>query len=194
MAKPKARYVERRITKLEREIRQIDDDFYGSERSGDRYLYAGMLERKRDDMVRSAVLQMHTAIEDLLNSQIICSFLGVRPEGKSKKLRATRGKAVHRMLSDHGSLGFDMKLNLAVALGVINAPTREYLMELNTLRNKCSHKWLLKEPVRRKRRPKQKKPPLLLFRGNDLHNVSVLKEFMAVYGPMYARMFARYID
>jgi hypothetical protein len=43
------------------------------------------------------------------------------------------------MLSDHGSLGFDMKLNLAVALGVINAPTREHLMELNTLRNKCSH-------------------------------------------------------
>ena len=60
------RSVEATITRLTREIAEIDKFFYRSNENEDRVLYAGMLERKRDDMVRSAVLQMHTAIEDLL--------------------------------------------------------------------------------------------------------------------------------
>jgi hypothetical protein len=66
--------------------------------------------------------------------------------------------------------------------------------ELNTLRNKCSHNWLLKAPVRRGKRPKQKKPPLLLYRGRDLHNVDVLEEFLAEYDPIYYKLFGKYID
>ena len=44
-----------------------------------------LLERKRDDIVRSAVLQLHTAIEDILNSWITCRVLGVRPEERSRR-------------------------------------------------------------------------------------------------------------
>jgi hypothetical protein len=35
-----------------------------------------MLERKRDDLVRCAVLQLHTAIEDVLSGQIAAVLLG----------------------------------------------------------------------------------------------------------------------
>jgi hypothetical protein len=86
-----------------------------------------------------------------------------------------------------------MKLNLAVALGFINSKSQERLAELNSLRDKCSHNWLLKAPSRRGKRPKQKKPPLLLFRGRDLHNVVVLKEFAGEYGLLYAKLFAKYL-
>jgi hypothetical protein len=68
--------VEAAIKRLTREIEEIDNFFYKVNENDDRVSYAGMLERKRDDMVRSTVLQMHTAIEDLLNSYIALNVLG----------------------------------------------------------------------------------------------------------------------
>jgi len=186
--------IESKIVRLRREITDIDQFFYAVGENDDRSLYAGMLERKRDDMVRSAVLQLHTAIEDLLNLQIICCVLNVKPEERMGKMRSRPARALRKMLFGAGSLGFDMKLNLAAALGLLSARTQDELMELNTLRNKCSHNWLLKRPVRRGRRPRQKKPPLLLYQGRDLHNVAVLKDFAGEYGAIYGKMFARYID
>ena len=98
------------------------------------------------------------------------------------------------MLVGGGSLGFDMKLNFATALRLINENTRDKLMELNILRNKCSHNWLLKATVRHGKRPPQKKPPLLLYKGRDLHCVAALEEFLGEFGPLYVRLFLRYLD
>ena len=98
------------------------------------------------------------------------------------------------MLFGAGSIGFDMKLSLAMALRIINTPTKARLMELNTIRNKCSHNWLLKVPVRHGRRPRQKKPPLLLYRGRDLHTVAALKDFIGEFGGIYAKMFLKLVD
>ena len=186
--------VEATITRLTREIAKIDEVFYRVNETKDRVLYAGMLERKRDDMIRSAVLQMHTAIEDLLNSQIICRVLNVRPEDRARRMRSKSAQALRSMLVGPRSLGFETKLNFAVVLGLVKTGTKDRLAELNTLRNKCSHNWLLKAPVRRGKRPKQKKPPLLLYGGRDLHNVDVLEEFLAEYGPIYYRLFGKYLD
>jgi hypothetical protein len=191
MANPK--YVETKIARLTREIAEIDEFFYYQDRNRDRELYAGMLERKRDDMVRTAVLQLHTAIEDVLNSSIICHVLNARPETRVRKMQTVSGRALRKMLFGAGSLGFEMKLNFAVALGVIRTATSERLKVLNELRNKCSHNWLLKVPIRRKRRPRQKKYPLLLYNGNDLHKLPVLESFLAEYGPIYAVLFAEYL-
>lgn len=91
-----------------------------------------MLERKRDDIVRSAVLQIHTSIEDLLTLHLTCVLLQTTIQKRSKKFRTVRGKAVQKILYDRDSLGFDMKLELAVALRVISAPQRariEYASE-----------------------------------------------------------------
>jgi hypothetical protein len=188
------RSVEAKITRLAHEIAEIDKLFYGINAENDRVLHASMLERKRDDMVRGAVLQLHTAIEDVLNAQIIGRVLNVKPQDRSSKMRSKSGRALRKMLFDAGSLGFDMKLNFAVALGLLTESTQQKLMELNTLRNKCSHNWLLKMPVRHRRRPRQKKPPLLLYRGHDLHNVSVLEGFAAEFGRIYTKMFIDYLD
>ena len=53
--------VETKIRHLTGEIAQIDEFFYQTNETKERHLCAGMLERKRDDMVRSAVLQLTPA-------------------------------------------------------------------------------------------------------------------------------------
>ena len=183
-----AKTVEAAIKRITREIEEIDHFFYKSDENDDRVLYAGMLERKRDDMVRSAVLQMHTAIEDLLNSCITSRITGRTHRERS---RSESARALQKMLSGGGSLGFEMKLNLALALGVINSKTKERLAILNTVRNRCSHNWILKAPVRRGKRPAQKKPPLLLYERRDLHDVATLKDFMSEYSDVYLKLYLK---
>jgi hypothetical protein len=181
----RSRGVEAKIGRLEREIESIDAFFYEKDKVGNRDLYASMLERKRDDIVRSTILQIHTSIEDILNSLIRQQMLA------GKSTRSKRSRALHKLLIGAGSVGFDAKLNLAIAIGLLNSKEEERLRELNRLRNKCSHNWLLKVPVRRGRRPKQKKLPLLLYRGRDLHNVDVLREFSLEYARIYVKLFLK---
>jgi hypothetical protein len=47
--------------------------------------------------------------------------------------------------------------------------------------------------VRHGKRPKQKKPPLLLYKGRDLHRVEALEDFTREYGLLYARLFTKYL-
>lgn len=181
--------VEAAITRLTSEIDEIDKFFYLGANEKDRLLYVGNLERKRDDIVRSVVLQMHTAIEDMLNPHIMFRITGKTRRSPSSRNQPAR--ALHRMLFGGGSLGFEMKLNFALALKAINTKTKDRLVILNTLRNKCSHNWVLKVPVRYGKRPAQKKPPLLLYEGQDLHKVAVLKEFVSEYSGIYLRLFVK---
>jgi hypothetical protein len=187
-------YVERKIRRLSREISEIDDYFYNaSVNDPDRTLHAGMLERKRDDVVRSAVLQLHTAIEDLLDSMIVCRMLSAKPQTRLRKMQTKRGKALDKMLSGGGSIGFSTKLNFATALGILRSPDVNRLTRLNTLRNKCSHNWLLSGAVRQGKRPAQKKPPLLYYEGGDLHKLVTLKTLVAEISGVYFRLFLRYL-
>lgn len=187
------RYVETKITRLQREIAEIENFFYHREAEGDRAQWAGMLERKRDDVVRAAVLQLHTGIEDLLNSLLICRVLDATPRTRVRRMRSPRGRALRKVLLGAGSMGFDLKLNLAVALRVLSSRTARRLTTLNTIRNKVSHNWLLTLPVRHGRRPNQTKPPLLVYEGRALHQVEVLKAFVGEYGTIYVRLFLRYL-
>jgi len=119
--KMKARYLKAKIKRLKSEISEIDDYFYMANEHGDQVLYAGMLEHKRDDIVRSTVLQLHTAIEDLLDCLIIDRMLGVTEVGKrSNKLASRRGRSLLKMLHGGRSIGFDTKLNLASTIGLLN--------------------------------------------------------------------------
>lgn len=194
MASKRLPYVERKIRRLSREIAEIDRRFYDAGiNDRDRTLHAGMLERRRDDIVRSIVLQLHTAMEDLLNSMIVCRLLDAKPQTRKKKMRTSRGKALDKALHGGGSIGFGMKVNLALTLGIIRSSAARDLSDLNTLRNKCSHNWLLAQPVRRGRRPAQRKPPILHYKGGDLHKLPSLNLLLETVGPLYWRLFQRYL-
>jgi hypothetical protein len=67
-----AKSVEARIRRLTKEIAQIDTELYGVN-GLDGIGVAAILERKRDDIARSAVLAIHTAIDDLLTQLILGS-------------------------------------------------------------------------------------------------------------------------
>jgi uncharacterized protein with von Willebrand factor type A (vWA) domain len=187
-------YLRRKIKRLEHEIEAIDKAFYLFEQNGAPDQHASMLERKRDDMIRAAVLQMHTSIEDVLNQRIMCHVLGVPAHKRMQLMPTHSGKALRKLLMSAEGLGFDQKLDLAAALRIISDKRRKRLGILNTLRNKCSHFWLLKAPVRKGRRPRQQKPPLLQYNGRDLHQVATFKDLLGEYGPLYAKMFVEYIS
>jgi len=154
----------------------------------------GMFEFKRDDIVRSAVLQMHTAIEDLMTDMLYSWILGAPRRKLGRKTRYTkRGQALSRLLSG-GALGFDKKLDFAVVMGVINSKTRDKLRELNAVRNKCSHHWRLDALVLGKTTRKQKRPCLLNFRGRDLHKVATLEAFVSEYAGVYLQLYAKSIN
>ena len=108
-------------------------------------------------------------------------------------MRSKTALALLSMLTGPRSIGFEMKLNFAFVLGWVNSKTKDRLIELNTLRNRCSHNWLLKAPLRRGKAPKQKKPPLLRYDGRDLHKVDVVEDFVAEYGIIYSKLFAKYL-
>jgi hypothetical protein len=168
-------------------LTKLTGSFYGPSEHDDRVAHAGMLERKRDDIVRSIVLQLHTSIEDLLNSHVTFRMTGA-PGHSRQSLRSESARALRKMLYGGGSIGFEMKLNLALGLRIITGKTKEKLVVLNTLRNKCSHNWLLKVPVRYGKRPAQKEPPLLLYEGRDLHGVANLKGFVHEYTSIYLKL------
>jgi hypothetical protein len=194
MAGAKQSYLRRKISRLEREIADIDEAFYLFEQNRDPAQHASMLERKRDDMIRAAVLQLHTSIENILDEQIMCHILGVPAHGRMKRMPTHSGKALRKLLMSAEGLGFGQKLDLAVALRIVSDKRRKRLAILNTLRNRCSHFWLLKVPVRKGKRPRQLKPPLLQYEGRDLHQVTTFKAFLREYGPLYARMFVEYLS
>jgi hypothetical protein len=185
--------VQQAIKRFNKEIEEIETAIYAPGQD-DPMLVAGMLERKRDDIVRSTVLQLHTSIEDMLTQLILYCALGITDKKLKHRLSSERGKAFRRMLYDRESLGFDMKLNFAVGFGLLTPSGHKQLMELNTVRNKCSHNWILNQVVRRGKRPKQLKPPLLLFRGKDLHKVAALKDLISEFSLVYLRLYAKWVQ
>jgi hypothetical protein len=121
-------------------------------------------------------------------------MLEVPAHRRAKLMRTRRGEALRKLLKTAGGLGFEQKLELAVALKIVPNKRRKRLAILNTLRNRCSHFWLLKVPVRKGRRPRQQKLPLLQYEGRDLHKTTTFRDFLGEYGPLYARMFVDYIS
>jgi hypothetical protein len=189
----KQTYLKRKVSVLKREIAQINSAFYELE-SNDLEQQASMLERQRDDVIRGAVLQLHTSIENLIDKMIMCHLVGVSADKLGRMMGSNRGKSLRKLMMSAGGLGFDQKLDLATALKIVSDKRRKRLSVLNTLRNKCGHHWLLKELVRKGKRPGQLKPPLLLYEGRDLHQVATFRDFISEFGPLYARMFVQYLD
>jgi hypothetical protein len=184
--------IRRKIKRISKEIDEIDKFFYHVEDDDLAQVY-GMLERKRDDMVRSTVLQLHTAIEDLLDVWLKSEMLDVPPQVRNAvaQRRRARRRTIDDLLKGGRALGFDAKLRLLVSLGLIRRPLQRKLETLNQLRNKCSHNWLLKDYVRRGIKPHLPKRPLLQYQGRDLHKIAVLQDFAGEYGRTYFRLFGR---
>lgn len=168
------------------EIAEIDAFVYPEDE--DRFIYLGALERKRDDIVRAAVLQMQTAIEDILTTVLLQTTLDLPSEDRHVTLRSKSGKAMERLIRE---FNYDKKVELAFSLRLIRQNTKARLNEIGALRNKCAHNWLLNVRLRRGKPRTAKKPPLLQYGGKNLHRAEVLRDFMSDYAGVYLRLYAR---
>lgn len=169
------------------------DELFYPEDAEERHLYAGILERKRDDLVRGFVIQIHTAIEDILDQLITFAVTG--STRSHRRLRSQSARALRGLLTGGESIGFHRKLSLALAPRIITKNTKDQLHVLNNLRNKCSHNWILKIPVRYGKRPAQKKLPLLTYEGHDLHTMDALNAFVEECGAgIYLKLYIKYLD
>jgi len=137
----------------------------------------------RDDIFRLVILHFHLAIEELLKSFIF------------QKLPNRRTLTAKQNIKYVEELSSKNAIELAARLGIINKNGYEALIELNTIRNKCSHHWVLnaytlakKPSFKQKQRERKYR---IEFQGKSLLNLNVMKnEFMPLYSDLYLELFA----
>ncbi len=131
------------------------------------------------------------ATEDLLTGWLEAHMLGVRRESLHhlSRSRSKKARAIDDILSGGGSLGFDTKLSLLKGFGLIRQPRYEKLAELNRIRNKCSHNWELNALIRRRTKRTAPKRWLVEFRGKNLLDPEVTRQFAREYGRLYFSLF-----
>ena len=71
-----------------------------------------LLEAKRDSVVRAAVLQLHTQIEDYLSKIMLYCVLGITTKKLKHRLRGHKARAFRKMLFGNRSIGFDAKISM----------------------------------------------------------------------------------
>lgn len=147
---------------------------------------------QREDAVRGLVIQLATAMEDMLDELYRRVFLGYRPAGRNP--RRPRGKLAEELdeLLETGKLGFDAKLRLARIGGLITKAQYRKLDKLRAFRNKCAHNWNLDVVAKRARKPRPSRR-LLEHNGRNLFEIGALEELLSEYGPIYLSMFGKLI-
>jgi hypothetical protein len=186
------RRLERKITLISGEIQTIESALYAAPK-GDLEGQHFLLQQKRNHAVRGVVLELQLSTEDLLNAWLKSFFLRCKPwkvrqaERRSPKL----ARALDQLLAGSGSLNFERKLDLTEGTGLISKGTRKKLSKLYSIRNKCSHYWLIDLPVRRNIQRNQPKRRLLEYENRNLFDTAVLKDFVKEYGRIYYNLWLK---
>ena len=188
----KKQAIEGRIKRVSTEIEEIESYFYGGTREDiETRLY--LLQLKRENVIRSIVLELHLALEDLITSWLKSYLLNCRPRSLDRALRRRTilTRNVDDFLGGDAPIGFAKKLSLARLTGFVGGATYSKLRDLNKLRNRCSHNWLLNIVIRRGVKRRKSKKHLLEFRGLNLYEVGPFKEFTREFASLYYKLFSR---
>jgi hypothetical protein len=175
----------RLIAKLTADITRIEKSFFLVEDADLDQRYHE-LKRKREHLLRSIILELHLSIEDILTSAIGNALLQGRP------IRSSVGHTIRDLLEDEHPLGFRHKLMLARTLKLVTPKEFSDLLELNTIRNRCSHTWSLDKVTRRKIKPSKPKRPLLRYRGTNLYETNAFVDFVGHFTAHYLRLWMRH--
>ena len=176
--------LKRNITKIAADIARIEKEFFQTDDPDLRQRHFALV-RKREHLLRSIILERHLMIENILTAGIGNALLQGRP------IRSPAGHAIRDLLEDDHPLGFRHKLLLARSLSLITRAELTDLAELNTVRNRCSHTWLLNKVTRRKIKRTKPKRPLLRFRGTSLYQTDAFLKFEGLFTKHYLRLWLR---
>lgn len=177
--------LKQKITKITADIARIEESFFTADKDdlGQRYFE---LQRKREHLLRSMILELHLATEDIITGAVGNALLRGRP------IRSPVGQTIRDLLQDERSLGFLHKVMLARTLGIVTLAQFNDLIELNTVRNRCSHNWQLNRLIRRKLKPTKPKRPLLRWRGRNLYETDAFLDFIGYFTRHYLRLWLRH--
>ena len=173
-----------RCDRLTKEIEKLVSALYNTSDNDDRLRYEN-LKNYRVEVMRSFIMYMHLAIEDLLRA-LLFDFI----------------KKQNRNLTRKATIKFTREITSAELVrwcGRLNLITRTVyrrLLDLNSIRNRCAHNWLLDIPrlqnVGTRGRRRRKRIPVVMYENRNLLNRDVLlNTFCRIYGKIYTDMLAR---
>lgn len=172
-----------RALRLKAEIERLEHDLF-SVNARDPRLRCEYLKTFRTEIMRSFVVSLHLATEDLVRA-ILFDFLA------RQNHRLTKRETV-RIVDDMRSaelVHWCGRLNLVTPLQYKN------LLELNRIRNGCAHHWLLdvpnSKPIGSKGR-RRIKTPAVVYQGKSLFiPQTFVDEFSPVYSKLYLKLLFR---
>jgi len=174
----------RKAERLRAEIEELQDSLFNINEK-DPYLRHLNLKSLRDEVLRSFVISLHLAMEDLLHA-ILFDFL-------AKQNRRLTKKETIRIVNDMRSAEL---IHWCGRLKLISPLQYSNLLELNRIRNTCAHQWIL-DWVQIKRvgprgRRKQIKIAVVRYKDQNLfsHNIFA-EEFYPVYSRLYLKLLFR---
>ena len=110
----------KRISKISADIARIEKSFFPRQHYCE-------LQRKREHLLRSIILELHLSIENIITGAILNALL------QGRLIRSPAGHAIRDLLEDDHALGFRHKLLLARSLSLITRAEFTDLAELNTV-------------------------------------------------------------
>lgn len=168
----------RKSERLKKEIEDLVSALYNTNEKDTR-LRLEYLKTYRTEVQRSFVLHMHLAIENLLRA-LLFDFLAKRNRRLSKKdlIKAVDGIWSAELIHWCGRLR------------LIKPKWYERLIELNRIRNACSHNWILDIPKHKRaaggQPQKRIKVPVVTYKDKNLLNSDLLlHDFCPTYGRIY---------
>jgi len=153
------------LTKEERkilnEINQIRSIVYSYDKNDPEWIKEARpykLAMERDELIRDFIISHHLLTEEFLNTELLKYFIKYSEKSKHFKL-------FEDFILD--KLSYKEKIDLAYKANIISEGAYKFLEKLNVLRNKCAHRWFLKD-----------KKVKLLYEGEDLLNIKNFEQFV----------------
>ncbi|HEX4033847.1 MAG TPA: hypothetical protein VHX66_05335 [Solirubrobacteraceae bacterium] len=157
--------------------------FYGFDDPENEDDHLAMAVDFRRDTTRLVIFNFALAIEDVLKSLLYYRL---------NTSRAVTAAATKRYVQD---MGTHDAIALAARLKIVNKDLYRSLVDLNRLRNKAAHEWLLDSyrVVRLGAGSKRKRTYRLEWLGTRLTPERMKHEFIPFYGDVYLTLFAAFI-
>jgi hypothetical protein len=167
--------------RLRNEIDKLIDRLYNTNEKKNEIRYDN-LKTYRIEIIRGFIVYSHLAIEDLLKEMLI-EFL--KHQSRIFKVAAIK-KSIKGMRSSE-IIEWSARLNL------INVKQYKFIKDLTSVRNKCSHNWIIDIPENKmiiKQKIKEwKKTPVIRFRNKNLLNPKIFSsEFWPELAYIYLQL------
>lgn len=172
------------MKRLQRDVDEIQRIYFRGETNrfyGDPDYEEYLLGEQKTGLIRALVIHSCLLIESMATTRLKEVLLRVNPKIKKRRAVHSQSKSAHyldSLLEGDWSVGMRKKIDLLRGMGLISTPTYETLVKINSVRNRAAHNLNLKGVVRKQKKRRGKKNPVLNYSGKNLYVVRNFHEFM----------------